>query len=106
MVVTSLYFFHVAVDLAAARTGRSLLLRIVVVVLALQVAALRVLAGLLEASAEGMDAFRVRDGFNVLYHALAQGHDALQQARRRGLVCLGQGLSGRQKKVSVTNDCV
>lgn len=50
--------------------------------LALQVAALRVLAGLLEASAEGMDAFRVRDGFNVLYHALAQGHDALQQVRR------------------------
>lgn len=44
-----------------------------------QVAALRVLAGLLEASAEGMDAFRVRDGFNVLYHALAQGDDALQQ---------------------------
>lgn len=44
-------------------------------------AALRVLAGLLEASAEGMDAFRVRDGFNVLYHALAQGHDALQQVK-------------------------
>ena len=40
------------------------------------------LAGLLEASAEGMDAFRVRDGFNVLYHALAQGDDALQQVRR------------------------
>ena len=39
------------------------------------------LAGLLEASAEGMDAFRVRDGFNVLYHALAQGDDALQQVR-------------------------
>lgn len=49
--------------------------------LALQVAALRVLAGLLEASAEGMDAFRVRDGFNVLYHALAQGDDALQQVK-------------------------
>lgn len=47
----------------------------------LQVAALRVLAGLLEASAEGMDAFRVRDGFNVLYHALAQGDDALQQVK-------------------------
>lgn len=44
-----------------------------------KVAALRVLAGLLEASAEGMDAFRVRDGFNVLYHALARGDDALQQ---------------------------
>ncbi|CAM9109555.1 unnamed protein product, partial [Hapterophycus canaliculatus] len=44
-----------------------------------QVAALRVLAGLLEASAEGMDAFRVRDGFNVLYHALAQGDHALEQ---------------------------
>lgn len=50
-------------------------------VFALQVAALRVLAGLLEASAEGMDAFRVRDGFNVLYHALAQGDDALQQVK-------------------------
>lgn len=48
---------------------------------AVQVAALRVLSGLLEASAEGMDAFRVRDGFNVLYHALAQGDDALQQVR-------------------------
>lgn len=47
----------------------------------MQVAALRVLAGLLEASAEGLDAFRVRDGFNVLYHALAQGDDALQQVR-------------------------
>lgn len=46
-----------------------------------QVAALRVLAGLLEASAEGLDAFRVRDGFNVLYHALAQGDDALRQVR-------------------------
>lgn len=46
-----------------------------------KVAALRVLAGLLEASAEGMDAFRVRDGFNVLYHALAQGDDALQQVK-------------------------
>lgn len=47
----------------------------------MQVAALRVLAGLLEASAEGLDAFRVRDGFNVLYHALAQGDDALEQVR-------------------------
>lgn len=46
-----------------------------------QVAALRVLAGLLEASAEGMDAFRVRDGFNVLYHALAQENNALQQVK-------------------------
>lgn len=44
-----------------------------------QVAALRVLAGLLEASLEGMDAFRLRDGFNVLYHELAQGDDALRQ---------------------------
>lgn len=48
---------------------------------AVQVAALRVLAGLLEASAEGMDAFRVRDGFNVLYHALAQEDHALEQVR-------------------------
>lgn len=55
-----------------------------------QVAALRVLAGLLEASAEGMDAFRVRDGFNVLYHALAQeddGDHAPQQARQAQQTC-------------------
>lgn len=51
-------------------------------------AALRVLAGLLEASAEGLVAFRVRDGFNVLYHALAQGDDALQQVRGDSLAHL------------------
>lgn len=74
-------------------------------------AALRVLAGLLEASAEGMDAFRVRDGFNVLYHALAQGHDALQQVKapRRSKpsrggqefprFCRARGMKDEQRKM-------